>query len=112
MSNVMFSIPMFIAVITASAFFAVAGMHRKRPDDRIYKFIPSIVCFVISVNLIYILFYGWDMVSTDLLVILLVVFLAFVSIIGFLSTLIFAGILEVRQRRLKDREGENENEKA
>lgn len=110
MGSALTSIPVWILIITAAAFFIVMGIHRRNPAERINKFIPSIVCFVFAVNMAYILLYGGDTILTNLFIILLVVFLQFVSVVGLFSTLLIAWAIDLRELRKHKKEGLNGNE--
>lgn len=112
MYNSLISIPIWIAAVMVAAYFAVLGFDRRKPADRMNKFIPAIVCLVFAINLTYIIIYGGDIVFTNIFMIFLVVFLEFLSVAGLLGTLLTAGMLELRERRKVNREGVNPDEKA
>lgn len=110
MGSPLSSIPVWIGIITIAAFITVVGINKRNPGDRVKKYIPSIVCLVLAANLTYILLYGWDSMLTNILLIFLVVFLEFVSVIGLFSTVLIAFIIDLRERKKQQKEGLKENE--
>ena len=112
MRSAFISITLWVAIISVASFFAVTAFNKKKPSERVNKFIPSIVCFVIATNLTYILLYGWDTILINILIMLLVILLEFTSVAGLISTLAIACVLDVKEHKKGIKEGLKENEEV
>lgn len=112
MRNVFMPITVWIVIITIAAYIVVMGISKRNPTERITKFIPSIVCFVFAANLTYLLLYGWETILTNILIMLVIVFLEFLAVVGLLSTLLVAWIIDIKVRKKSVKEGLEENEEV